>query len=117
MGLPDRQRGDARVPRLRLHPEEVWAAAVGINRPTFRKWVERGGLKPGSREDRFVRALAQAEALLETLLVHQVVAQAKADAKMGRQRSRMEHSEDAPWVQLLKVGSAVLSSRPPAVLI
>ena len=75
---------------------QVAAAAVGVNRRTFRKWVERGGLKPGSREGRFVLALTEAEALLETLLVQRVVAQAKADAKEAghSQASRSEGSSE-----------------------
>jgi hypothetical protein len=72
---------------------QVAAAAVGVNYGTFRKWVERGGLQPGSREGRFVRALAEAEALLETLLVQQVVAQAKADAKMALQYLERRHPD------------------------
>jgi hypothetical protein len=72
---------------------QVAAAAVGVNRRTFRKWLERGGLKPGSREGQFVRALAEAEALLETLLVQQVVAQAKADAKMALKYLERRHPD------------------------
>jgi hypothetical protein len=72
---------------------EVAAAAVGVNYRTFRRWVERGGLKPGSREGRFVRALAEAEALLETLLVQQVVAHAKVDAKMALRYLERRHPD------------------------
>jgi hypothetical protein len=52
-----------------------------------------GGLKPGSREGRFVRALAEAEALLEIQLVQQVVAQAKADAKMALKYLERRHPD------------------------
>jgi hypothetical protein len=72
---------------------QVAAAAVGVNRRTFRKWVERGGLKPGSREGRFVRALAEAEALLETVLVQQVVAEAKTNARMALKYLERRHPE------------------------
>ena len=72
---------------------QVAAAAVGVNRRTFRKWVERGGLKPGSREGRFVRALTEAEALLETPLVQQEVAQAKVDAKMALKYLERRHPD------------------------
>ena len=72
---------------------EVAAAAVGVNYRTFRKWVERGGLKPGSREGRFVRALTEAEALLETPLVQQVVAHAKVDAKMALKYLERRHPD------------------------
>jgi hypothetical protein len=55
--------------------------------------VERGGLKPGSREGRFVRALAEAQALLETVLVQQVVAEAKTNARIALMYLERRHPE------------------------
>jgi hypothetical protein len=52
-----------------------------------------GRRKPGSREGRFVLALTEAEALLETLLVQRVVAQAKVDAKMALKYLERRHPD------------------------
>jgi hypothetical protein len=58
-------------------------AAVGVHRDTFRQWVQRGTRKPQSRGGPFVHALAQPEALLETVLVQQVVAEAQTNGRMA----------------------------------
>jgi hypothetical protein len=92
---------------------DVAAAAVGVNLRTFRKWVEHGGLKPGSREGRFVRALAEAEALLETLLVQQVVAQAKVDAKMALKYLERRHPDR--WRKATALERLMSGTRGPVI--
>ena len=81
---------------------KVAAAAVGVHRDTFRQWVQRGTLKPQSREGRFVRALAQAEALLETALVRQVVAEAQTNARMAL--AYLERRYPERWRKTTRLG-------------
>jgi transposase len=71
----------------------VAAATVGIERHTFRQWLERGAQKPRSREGRFVRALAEAEGLLETVLVQGIVAEARKDPEMALKFLERRHPD------------------------
>jgi hypothetical protein len=81
---------------------DVAAAAVGVPRDTFRQWVRRGTLKPQSREGRFVHALAEAQALIETVLVRRVVAEAQTNGRMALEYLERRYPER--WRKTTRLG-------------
>jgi hypothetical protein len=72
---------------------EVTAHTVGIRKNTWSMWLERGVQKPNSREGRFLRAMAEAAGLLETVLVQTIVAAARKDPEIALKFLERRHPE------------------------
>jgi transposase len=92
---------------------DIAAAAAGVSKPTFIKWLKRGGREESGRYHDFVDAVSEAEAVAEERIIKRIDRAGKSDWRADAWRA--EHRFPDRWAraQRVKLEGEVRVNRGP----